>query len=84
MTSGNGTDGRRDGVLTSRELEVLEMAAQGLTNDAMAQRLSLSVHGVKFHLSSIYRKLGVSNRTEAVAQLLTSMRAPAEHAPVEP
>ncbi len=59
-------------LLTARELEVLEMAARGLTNDAMARHLSLSVHGVKFHLSSIYRKLGVSNRTEAVARLLTS------------
>jgi DNA-binding CsgD family transcriptional regulator len=64
--------------LSQRELEVLQMAAEGLTNAAMARRLCLSVHGVKFHLSSVYRKLGVSNRTEAVAHLLTAPPAPGD------
>lgn len=58
--------------LSSRELEVLELTARGLTNGEVGERLNLSVSGVKFHLASIYRKLGVSNRTEAAAQFLRS------------
>jgi len=56
--------------LTQRELAVLELIAQGLTNGAIAGQLSVSVHTVKFHLGSVYRKLGVSNRTEATAFFL--------------
>jgi DNA-binding CsgD family transcriptional regulator len=41
------------------------MAAQGLTNQQVAAHLEVTVHAVKFHLASIYRKLGVNNRTEA-------------------
>ena len=55
-----------------RELEVLELAAGGLTNAEIAARMQLTVHAVKFHLASIYRKLGVANRTEAVAVFLRS------------
>jgi DNA-binding NarL/FixJ family response regulator len=51
--------------LTPRELEVLQMVASGMTNAEAAQRLDLSVHAIKFHLAEIYRRLGVSNRTEA-------------------
>jgi DNA-binding NarL/FixJ family response regulator len=51
--------------LSPRELVVLEMASQGLTNSAIAEKLGVSVHVVKFHLAAIYRKLGVANRTEA-------------------
>lgn len=51
--------------LSRREAEVLEMAAQGLANGDIAARLDVTVHAVKFHLASIYRKLGVANRTEA-------------------
>jgi len=57
--------------LSSRELEVLEMAALGLTNAEIAERLTITVHAIKFHLGSIYRKLGVDNRTEAAITLLT-------------
>ena len=53
------------GRLSARELQVLEAAAQGLTNAEVALRLEVSVHAVKFHLASVYRKLGVANRTEA-------------------
>jgi DNA-binding CsgD family transcriptional regulator len=56
---------RRSTVLSPREVEVIEIAALGLTNAQVADRLSVSVHAVKFHLASIYRKLGVTNRTEA-------------------
>jgi DNA-binding CsgD family transcriptional regulator len=55
-----------------REIQVLELASQGLTNPQIARRLGLSVHAIKFHLGSIYRKIGASNRTEAaVAYALT-------------
>jgi len=52
--------------LSPRELEVLAMASLGLRNAQIADRLGLSVHGIKFHLAAAYRKLGVTNRTEAV------------------
>jgi DNA-binding CsgD family transcriptional regulator len=53
--------------LSPRELEVLEQAAQGRTNSQVAADLCLSIHAVKFHLAGIYRKLGVTNRTEAAS-----------------
>ncbi|MCX6080929.1 MAG: response regulator transcription factor [Chloroflexi bacterium] len=52
--------------LTPRETEVLQLAAQGLANKQIAVRLGISEHTIKFHLSSLYTKLGVSSRTEAV------------------
>ena len=52
--------------LTGRETEVLQLAAQGLANKQIAMRLGISEHTIKFHLSSLYAKLGVSSRTEAV------------------
>lgn len=52
--------------LTGRESEVLQLLAQGLPNKQIALRLKISEHTVKFHVSSIYAKLGVTNRTEAV------------------
>jgi DNA-binding NarL/FixJ family response regulator len=59
--------------LTPRELEVLEMIAGGLTNAEAARRLDLSVHAIKFHLAAIYRRLGVTNRTEAAVTYFRSM-----------
>lgn len=52
--------------LTAREIEVLALMAQGLANKDIADRLRISEHTVKFHVSSILSKLGVSSRTEAV------------------
>lgn len=52
--------------LTVRELDVLELIAQGLRNTEIAQRLSISVRTVEAHISSIMSKLGVDSRTEAV------------------
>ncbi|MBI5822679.1 MAG: response regulator transcription factor [Chloroflexi bacterium] len=52
--------------LTAREKEVLQLMAQGLANKQIALALGISEHTVKFHLSSLYAKLGVSSRTEAV------------------
>jgi DNA-binding NarL/FixJ family response regulator len=59
--------------LSPRELDVLELASLGLTNREIAGRLNLTVHAVKFHLVGIYRKLGVSNRTEAAVTYLRSV-----------
>jgi two-component system response regulator DesR len=53
-------------ILSGREREVLTEIASGATNREIAQRLYLSPHTVKEHTSSIYRKLGVRNRAEAV------------------
>lgn len=52
--------------LTIRERQVLQLAAEGLANKEIAVQLQISEHTVKFHLSSLYSKLGVSSRTEAV------------------
>lgn len=52
--------------LTARELEVLQLTAQGLPNKQIALKLGISEHTIKFHLSSLYAKLGVTSRTEAV------------------
>ncbi len=54
--------------LSDRELEVLHLIAEGLTNPEIASRLYLSIHTVKAHTRNIYGKLGVHNRTEAVAK----------------
>jgi DNA-binding NarL/FixJ family response regulator len=51
--------------LTKRELEILRLVAEGESNVQLARRLWVTEQTVKFHLSNIYRKLGVSNRTEA-------------------
>ena len=52
--------------LTVREAQVLNLLADGLTNKAIAARLGLSDETVKFHLATIFGKLGASNRTDAV------------------
>jgi DNA-binding NarL/FixJ family response regulator len=52
--------------LTPREIQVLELLAEGLPNKAIAARLDISDQTVKFHVSSICGKLGAANRTAAV------------------
>ena len=54
--------------LTPRETQVLTLVADGLSNKAVAARLGVSDETVKFHLTSIFGKLGASNRTDAVRQ----------------
>ena len=56
------------GPLTDRESEVLGLVAKGLANKQIAVALGISEHTVKFHVSSIYSKLNVANRTEAVRE----------------
>ncbi len=59
-------EGSAPGGLTEREREVLTLIATGATNGEIAGRLFLSPHTVKEHTSSLYKKLGVRNRAEAV------------------
>jgi two-component system, NarL family, nitrate/nitrite response regulator NarL len=54
--------------LTPRELEVLELVAEGLSNKLIAARLGISEHTAKFHVNAIMTKLGVQTRTEAVVR----------------
>lgn len=56
--------------LTARELQVLKLLAEGVGNREIAERLSVSEHTVKFHLSAIFGKLGASTRTDAVRRAL--------------
>ena len=56
------------GPLTDRESEVLGLLSKGLANKQIAVTLGISEHTVKFHVSSIYNKLNVTNRTEAVRE----------------
>lgn len=55
--------------LTSRELEIVHLVARGYTNAQIAERLWVTTWTVKFHLVNAYRKLGVSNRTQAARYL---------------
>jgi DNA-binding NarL/FixJ family response regulator len=54
--------------LTPRELEVLQLLAEGLANKTIAQRLEISEHTVKFHVNAIMSKLGAQSRTAAVVR----------------
>ncbi len=55
-------------LLTPRELDVLAAIADGDTNKTIARRLGISLHTVKFHVESLFRKLGARTRTEALAK----------------
>jgi DNA-binding NarL/FixJ family response regulator len=61
----NSARNERPAGLTRRELEILKLVAEGHSNAAVARMLWVTEQTVKFHLSNIYRKLDVSNRTEA-------------------
>jgi two-component system, NarL family, nitrate/nitrite response regulator NarL len=55
-------------LLTPREREILGLIGEGLSNKAMARRLGISVHTVKFHLEALFSKLDATSRAEAVAK----------------
>jgi len=58
-------------MLTKREKEVLELIIQGLNNSEIAKRLKITKHTAKAHASSIYEKLGVTNRVQATVKYLS-------------
>jgi DNA-binding NarL/FixJ family response regulator len=58
---------RRQSLLSKREDEVLQLVAEGLTNKEIAKRLILSENTVKVHVTSLFKKLGVNSRAQAVA-----------------
>jgi DNA-binding CsgD family transcriptional regulator len=55
-------------LLTPRELEILDCLGEGMSNKAVARRLGISAHTVKFHLEAVFAKLGATSRAEAVAK----------------
>jgi len=61
------TSAHRDVLLTPRELEVLSLLAEGMSNKAIAGRLGISVHTAKFHVGVLIDKLDAVGRTDAVA-----------------
>jgi DNA-binding NarL/FixJ family response regulator len=65
-----GSEDRLIEELTGRERDVLALVADGLPNRDVAARLGISEHTVKFHLASLFGKLGVSTRTRAVRRAL--------------
>lgn len=65
-TDSKSTGGR--GELTARELQVVQLLAQGLSNKLVADRLGISDHTAKFHVNGVMAKLGASTRTEAVVE----------------
>lgn len=64
-TSAAERSSHAESLLTRREIEILRLTAEGLSNGQMAKSLWVTEQTVKFHLSNIYRKIGVRNRTEA-------------------
>jgi DNA-binding NarL/FixJ family response regulator len=62
------TGGAGETLLTSREIEVLAAVADGASNKAIARRLGISFHTVKFHVAGILAKLDADSRTEAVTK----------------
>lgn len=69
LVSSRHVDAPGDSVatLTPREIEVLNLLAEGASNKAIARRLEISVHTVKFHVGSLLDKLDAVGRTDAVA-----------------
>src|SRR5262245_31881798 len=63
-------DGAVAEALTPRELEVVELLAEGWSNKAIAARLGISDQTVKFHVAAICGKLGAANRTDAVRRAI--------------
>jgi DNA-binding NarL/FixJ family response regulator len=65
ITEDPGERAAKDAGLTDRELGIIRAVARGLSNEAISKELWVAEQTVKFHLTNIYRKLGVTNRTEA-------------------
>jgi DNA-binding NarL/FixJ family response regulator len=70
--------------LTAREVEVLKKLAEGQSNADIAKSLWVTEETVKFHLSNVYRKLGVANRTQAARRFDQIRSAEAATVSIEP
>ena len=70
QTKGKETEKEITGLLTEREVSLLKMAAKGMSNSAIASESHLSVHTIESQLGTIFNKLGVGSRTEAVIQAM--------------
>jgi DNA-binding NarL/FixJ family response regulator len=68
LPSGGGIDDALQEKLTTRELEVLQRMASGMTNKGIGQALNISPNTVKFHVNTILSKLNAQSRTEAVVR----------------
>ncbi|MNY69956.1 Transcriptional regulatory protein LiaR [compost metagenome] len=68
MAATSGTPVATEACLSCRELAVLRLIAQGLSNQEVAEQLFISLHTVKTHARRINGKLGVARRTQAVAR----------------
>jgi DNA-binding CsgD family transcriptional regulator len=67
LSNGISASADDDVVLTPRELEVLALLAEGMSNKAIARRLGISVHTAKFHVGALIDKLDAVGRTDALA-----------------
>jgi non-specific serine/threonine protein kinase len=70
VQSGPTTHSTHKNILSSREAEVLQLMAAGLSNKEIGERLFITVHTAKYHVTSILNKLGADTRTQAVVQAL--------------
>lgn len=68
--AGEDTEATASGRLTEREMQVLKLAARGMTNQEIARELVIGVRTVQVHLSNVFNKIGVGSRTEAVVHAL--------------
>jgi NarL family two-component system response regulator LiaR len=68
--AGEDTKATASGRLTEREMQVLKLAARGMTNQEIARELVIGVRTVQVHLSNVFNKIGVGSRTEAVVHAL--------------
>jgi NarL family two-component system response regulator LiaR len=65
-TAGRASEGKTSGQLTTREIEILRLAAKGMSNKDIAGVLFLSLRTVKAHLTNIFNKMGCGSRTDAI------------------
>ena len=65
-----GAEGGAEGAISGRELEVLLLAARGLSNEQIASSMHVAQSTVKRHLASVYEKMGVNSRGEAAREAL--------------
>ena len=68
LGTAKASEGKSEIELSDREKEVLKMAARGMSNKDIADNLCISIRTVQGHINSIFHKLGVGSRTEAIFQ----------------